>query len=250
MSPSAIVLHGFAYGEDLDAFGQRSLGYHLLAPAGGTAWGHEIEALARRLQAAPYPDEWPTADLFCSVVLTHGQRVVAVARYGLTDHSHDQRRGGLELIGVVTEGKLSSRQALAVYHWLQSRRASTDDLHSLGGQIRLAEILVTAPALAQPAGEWAAVPASLWQDGTHLFGAASPGDPDHYLHLLEFSRCASWQWLPLVGSDYPFQHQARHGPLLAWIPHLPGARAEASDGPRPLHLVAMYHLVEEHSARP
>src|SRR5947209_164657 len=94
-------LLGFAYGEHLEGGTRRSLGYRLLAPAEPAPWGPEVESLARRLQAAPYPDHWPATDLFCSVLLADGQRLVALARYGLSDHTPDRRRGGLELVGVV-----------------------------------------------------------------------------------------------------------------------------------------------------
>ncbi len=241
---SDILLHGFAYGEELDALGQRSLGYHLLTPAGGTAWGHEVETLARRLQAAPYPDSWPAVDLFCSVLLSKGQRVVAVARYGLADHARDPRRGGLELIGVVSKEKLSIIQTLTIYRWLQWRRAGTDDLHSLGGHIQLAEVLATGLHHAAAAEPVPVVPIRLWQEGALLFGAAFPGDPDHHLRLLDPNPSDSWQWLPLVGADYPLQEHARHGPLVAWTPHLvetPGREG----GARQLHLLATV-VVERH----
>src|SRR5262245_37007204 len=94
-------LVGFAYGEDLEGVPPRSLGYRLLAPVPAAPWCPEVEALARRLQAAPYSDHWPPTDLFCSVLLADGRRLVAVARYGLADHTPSQRRGGLELIGVL-----------------------------------------------------------------------------------------------------------------------------------------------------
>src|SRR5713226_3376207 len=116
---SDVTLQAYAYGEDLDAFGQRSLGYRLLAPAGAEPWGHEVEALARRLQAAPYPDHWSAANLFCSILLVDGRRVVALARYGLVDHTPEKRRGGLELIGVVASGEVSIPATLAIYRWLQ-----------------------------------------------------------------------------------------------------------------------------------
>src|ERR1700687_2511138 len=135
MSTSEVVLHGFAYGEELDTFGQRSLGYRLLAPAGGMSWSQEVESLARQLQAAPYPDHWPTVDLFCSVLLTDRQRLIAVARYGLVDHTPDQRRGGLELVGVVTPNNRSLPEILTIYRWLQQRRACAVDLHQLGGPL-------------------------------------------------------------------------------------------------------------------
>ena len=103
-------LIGFAYGEEVEGVGGapgRSLGFRLLAPAGPQPWGAEVEALARRLQAAPYPDHWPATDLFCSVLLSEGQRLLAVARYGLADHTPSQRRGGLELIGLIGPTGLS-----------------------------------------------------------------------------------------------------------------------------------------------
>src|SRR5262245_22104485 len=72
MSGPAVTLAGFAYGEDLDGDAQRSLGYRLLAPAAAQGWGAEVEALARQLQATPFPTTgrrrscsvrccWPTA---------------------------------------------------------------------------------------------------------------------------------------------------------------------------------------------
>src|SRR5436190_1827314 len=112
------TLHGFAYGEHLEGPQRRSLGYRLLAPAEPEPWCAEVEALARGLHAAPYPDPWPPTELFCSVLLSDGQRVVAVARYGLADHTASQRRGGLELIGVVAPGGLGVSSALATAQWL------------------------------------------------------------------------------------------------------------------------------------
>src|SRR6516225_269426 len=97
-------LIGFAYGEEVEEAGGapgRSLGFRLMAPPGPQPWSAEVETLARRLQTTPYPDHWPATDLFCSVLLSGGQRLLAVARYGLADHTPSQRRGGLELIGLV-----------------------------------------------------------------------------------------------------------------------------------------------------
>src|SRR5579884_2980303 len=127
MSAPGAVLHCFAYGEHLDALSGRSLGYRLLAPAEPEPWCGEVEALARRLQAAPYPEHWPATDLFCSVLLADGRRLVAVARYGLVDHTPDRRRGGLELIGAVAPAGLRVPAALAVYRWLQKRREESDE---------------------------------------------------------------------------------------------------------------------------
>src|SRR5437879_6483984 len=134
------MLHGFAFGEHLEGTPPRSLGFRLLAPAAAD-WAAEVETLARRLQAAPYPDHWPPVELFCSVLLADGQRLVAVARYGLVDHTPSRRRGGLELVGVVGPGPLGVPEALAGYRWLRQRRATADDLRSLGGQHALDDVL-------------------------------------------------------------------------------------------------------------
>jgi hypothetical protein len=216
---SDVSLQGFAYGEELDAFGQRSLGYHLVAPAGAAPWRHEVEMLARRLQATPYPDSWPQADLFCSILLEDGRRVVAVARYGLVDHTPAQRRGGLELIGFVACGEPSVSAAQAIYRWLRIRRSETDDLHTLGGHFQLQEIALELPS--EPATDAPVFPIRLWQDGALLFAAASPADPDCYLPWLESSPLDSWQWLPLVGRDFPLRQQTERGPLVAWMPYEP-----------------------------
>src|SRR5207244_4348355 len=69
MTPSPATLHGFAYGEHLEGPAQRSLGFRLLAPGEQEPWCAEVEALARRLHTAPYPDHWPPVGLFCSVLL-------------------------------------------------------------------------------------------------------------------------------------------------------------------------------------
>jgi hypothetical protein len=216
-----VTLEGFAYGEELDAFGQRSLGYHLVAPAHVEPWSQEVETLARRLQAAPYPDAWPAANLFCSVLLADSRRVIAVAHYGLVDHSLGERRGGLEFIGVVASGEPSIPATRTVYRWLQIRRSETHDLHALGGQFSLQEIVAGLPS--EPAAASPVLPIRLWQHGALLFAATSPTDPDLYLPLLEWYPQVSWQWLPLVGSDFPLWQQAERGPVVAWTPHLPVA---------------------------
>src|SRR5262245_26872169 len=119
MTAPSVSLEGFAYGEHLEGLPPRSLGYRLLAPPQPAPWSAEVEALARRLQGAPYPDHWPAADLFCSVLLADGRRLIAVALYGLADHTPSQRRGGLELVGAVGPGDLDVAVSLAVYRWLQ-----------------------------------------------------------------------------------------------------------------------------------
>jgi hypothetical protein len=221
MSDPTGELAGFAYGEDLEAVSLRSLGYRLLAPPRAEPWCQEMEALARRLQAAPYPDHWPATDLFCSVLLPDGRRVVALARYGLADHTPSQRRGGLELIGVVAPPGLDVHAALAVYHWLRKRRAEADDLHQLGGRFSLAEATAEQPPPSS-ADPVPVLPVRLWREGALLFAASTPAEPDHRLRLLEQEAGGSWQWLPLVGPDFPLDTYAQRGPLIAWTPHLAG----------------------------
>ncbi len=222
MSDPTGDLAGFAYGEDLESVSLRSLGYRLLAPLREEPWCDEVEALARRLQAAPYSDHWPPTDLFCSVLLSDGRRVVAVARYGLADHTPSQRRGGLELIGVVAPANLDVRSALTLYHWLLQRREVVDDLHQLGGRFSSAEILTTVAAPPPNTDPIPVLPVRLWQEGALLFAASTPAEPDHRLPLLEQANDTSWQWLPLVGSDFPLHTYAQRGPLIAWTPHLAG----------------------------
>jgi hypothetical protein len=214
-------LHGFAYGEELDGVSGRSLGYRLLAPAAPEPWSAEVEALARSLQATPYPEHWPAAELFCSLLLGNGQRLVAVARYGLTDHTPSRRRGGLELIGVVGRRDLKPATALAIYGWLCRRqhRAETIDLRQLGGRHTFGEVsaapLPERHDLAAPV-----LPVRAWQSGTLLFTASSASAPDAALGLLEQTETADWQWLPLCGADFPLETYASRGPLVAWTTQL------------------------------
>jgi hypothetical protein len=222
MSTPSVTLDGFAYGEHLEGLPPRSLGYRLLAPAEPAPWSAEVEGLARRLQGAPYPDHWPPTDLFCCVLLADGRRLIAVARYGLADHTPSHRRGGLELIGAVAPGDLDVPTALAVYRWLQARRVQSDNLHALGGHFALADALAAAPPVPAPADPVPVLPIRLWQEGALLFAATAPGDPDHRLGLLEQGAGRAWQWLPLVGPDFPLAAYAQRGPLVAWTPHLAG----------------------------
>jgi hypothetical protein len=233
------TLRCFAYGEHLDTLAQRSLGYRLLAPARLEPWCAEVEALARRLQTTPYPDHWPPTDLFCSVLLADGSRLIAVARYGLADHTPSSRRGGLELIGTVGPPNIGVEQALAVYHWLRERRRRSDDLHTLGGTAALAEVLASVPPQ-QPSGDPVPIlPIRLWQEGALLFAATAPSEPDHRIGLLEQGASGEWQWLPLVGADFPLATYAQRGPLIAWTPHLAGValkvdpKSAPPPGPRP-----------------
>jgi hypothetical protein len=237
MSTPSAPLDGFAYGEHLEGVPPRSLGYRLLAPAEPQPWCAEVEALARRLQGAPYPDHWPPTDLFCSVLLADGRRLIAVARYGLADHTPSQRRGGLELVGALAPADLDVPSALAVYRWLQARRAQADDLHALGGHVALADVLAAVAPAEPPSDPVPVLPIRLWQEGALLFAATAPSDPDHRLGLLEQGAGRAWQWLPLVGSDFPLAAYAQRGPLVAWTPHLTGVavkldRKQADGGPR------------------
>jgi hypothetical protein len=231
MSTAGAELHSFAFGEHLDALSERSLGYRLLAPAEPLPWSAEVESLARHLQNAPYPDHWPAAELFCSVILATGQRLVAVARYGLADHTPGHRRGGLELIGVVGPADLDVARARSIYEWLKQRRAKIQDLHGLGGVVPLSEAAAApAPPLAPP-DPTPVLPVRLWQAGALLFAATTPSDPDHRLNLLEQGAAGAWQWLPLVGADFPVTLYARRGPLVAWTPHLAGVALRLDNQP-------------------
>jgi hypothetical protein len=232
MDRDGVALQGFAYGEDFDPRQGRSLGYRLLAPAEPAAWRDEVEALARRLQAAPYPESWPPAELFCSVLVADGRRLIAAARYGLADHTPQRRRGGLELIGVVGPPNLGVPSALALYQWLRQRRATTENLRTLGGQHRLADVLAAVPAAPLPADPVPVLPIRIWQEGVLLFAATVPSDADHHLRLLEQGTADNWQWLPLVGADFPLQTYAKRGPVIAWAPHLAGVAVKL-DQPAP-----------------
>ena len=83
MSAGGAEWYGFAYGEDVESPNGRSLGFRLLAPAGPETWSAEVEALARRLQAAPYPDQWPSTDSATRLP----QR-----------HHHSQKRQGVRIL--------------------------------------------------------------------------------------------------------------------------------------------------------
>jgi hypothetical protein len=237
MSTAGAVLQGFVYGEHVDGEPPRSLGHRLLAPAASEPWAAEVEALARGLHATPYPDPWPPVELFCSVLLSDGRRVVAVARYGLTDHTPGRRRGALELVGVVAPGNLSVSAALGLYRWLRRRRAAADDPRALGGSYPLDEALTEAPPCPPPEAA-PVLPVQLWQEGVFLFAATSPSDPDNRLGLLARDTGCAWQWLPLCGGDFPLQTYAQRGPLVAWTPHLKDIavkldRRPAEEPPRP-----------------
>lgn len=222
MAETSAELHGFAYGELVEGPEHRSLGYRLLEPTEGRAWLAEIEALARGLQAAPYPEHWPPAELFCSVLLADGERLVALARYGLADHTASRRRGGLELIGVVGPGSLGVASALAIYCWLQKRRDTTEDIRTLAGEQPLAEVLAASPPQVPQREAVSILPIRIWHEGALLFAATAPSDPDRRLGLLEDGTSGNWQWLPLVGPDFPVATYAERGPLVAWTPHLAG----------------------------
>jgi hypothetical protein len=222
MSSVGVALHGFAYGEHLEGVPARSLGYRLLAPVEPEPWAAEVEALARRLQAAPYPDHWPTTELFCSVLLKDGERLIGLARYGLEDHTASRRRGGVELFGIVGPGSLGMDTALAIYRWLRERRREASDLYRLGRSHDLAEILATQPTTTANEAAAPAMPFRLWQAGALLIAATTPVEPDERLELLKSSAASNWQWLPWVGADFPLATYAERGPLIAWSAPLAG----------------------------
>src|SRR5262249_51338242 len=194
MSTSDANLRCFAYGEHLDGLAQRSLGYRLLAPARPQQWSAEVEALARRLQTTPYPDHWPPTDLFCSVLLADGSRLIAVARYGLADHTPSGRRGGLGLIGAIGPAHLSAGQATAIYHWWRKRRSAATDLHSLGGAEPLSAIPTSVMEQPSSTDPVPVLPIRLWQEGALLFAATTPTEPDHRIGMLKQNAGSTWQW--------------------------------------------------------
>jgi hypothetical protein len=155
-------------------------------------------------------------------LLSDSRRVIALARYGLADHTPNQRRGGLELIGVVCSSSLDVTSALSIYGWLQLRRDAVEDLHQLGGRYSLAEIRSSASPPPRTNDPVPVLPVRLWQEGALLFAASSPTDSDHHLGLLEQATGTNWQWLSLVGPDFPLPSYARRGPLIAWTPNLAG----------------------------
>ncbi|MFL5245917.1 MAG: hypothetical protein ACJ8FY_27930 [Gemmataceae bacterium] len=231
MAASPELLHGFAYGEHLDSLTQRSLGFRLLCPAEPQPWTGEVETLARRLQTAPYPEHWPATDLFCSVLLADGKRVIALARYGLVDHTPSQRRGGLELLGVTGPSGLSVVEALAIYQWIRKRRQENDSPQALEGSFAISEALAAGPVRPSANDPVPVLPIRLWQEGALLFAATGPGDPDHNLRLLEQNSGGTWQWLPLIGGDFPLLTYAQRGSTIAWTPHLAGVAVKLEHKP-------------------
>jgi hypothetical protein len=222
MSAPGVTLQGFAYGEYLDGVPPRSLGYQLQAPVEPESWSAEVETLARQLQAACYPDQWPPAECFCSVLLGDGRRVVAVARYGRSDHTVSHRRGGLELIGVLGPGELDGATALGIYRWLCRRQPRQTDLQTLGGRYDLSEIVAGMPSSSPDAPPEAV---GVWQEQPLLLAALSPADPQRCLRFLDRPVPSGWQCLPFVGPDFPFSTYAARGPLVGWIPFVsPGSK--------------------------
>ncbi|HEV3235552.1 MAG TPA: hypothetical protein VGZ25_01095, partial [Gemmataceae bacterium] len=209
-------------GEHLDNLTQRSLGYRLLHPLAHNSWTGEVEALARRLQTAPYPEQWPSSDLFCSVLLADGRRLVALARYGLVDHTPSQRRGGLELIGIVGPPSLSVSECFALYRGLKQRRQAHDSPLIVNDPLNMDDLAAKEGEASPPPDPMPVLPIRLWQEGALLFAATGPGDPDHSLRLLEQNAGGTWQWLPLVGGDFPLLTYAQRGSTVAWTPNLSG----------------------------
>jgi hypothetical protein len=233
------VLEAFVYGEHLDNLTQRSLGYRLLYPLEPRPWTGEVEALARRLQTAPYPEHWPATDLFCSVLLADGRRLVALARYGLVDHTPSQRRGGLELIGVVGPSTLSVDQCFALYRGLKQRRQASDSPLIVIEPFTVNNLAAEEREVASTADPMLVLPIRLWQEGALLFAATGPGDPDHSLRLLEQNSGGNWQWLPLVGGDFPLLTYAQRGSTIAWTPNLAGVAVKLDRKTSESHLPAL-----------
>jgi hypothetical protein len=227
MSTADVTLHAFAYGEELEDSTRRSLGYRLLAPGEPVPWAAEVDALARTLRGVSYPDRWAEGDLFCSVMLADGQRLIALARYGVHDHTAGERRGGIELVGVIGPARIDVATARRIYEWLKKRRAQKDDLRQLGGTVSLAEVLAVAPAPPQ-AGRDQMLPVRVWREGVLLCTANSPASPDQRLQLLEQNAGEGWQWLPLVNPE-EIQQYARRGPVVAWTPRVPGLAQRLGD---------------------
>lgn len=232
-------LEGFVYAEYLEGPQQRSLGFRLLVPEVPQPWSAEVETLARRLQAAPYPDHWPITDLFCSVLLSQGQRLIALARYGLEDRTPSRRRGGIELIGVIAPNSVGVHSALSVYQWLRHRRSGVEDVRVLGGKYDLVEVLAEAPATPTFGESVPVLPVRLWQDGALLFAAAQSSDPDLRLGMLEHTVSEKWQWLPLTGTDFPIATFAQRGPLVAWTPHLTGVAVKLDQSGPPVPVISV-----------
>lgn len=213
------ALHGFAYAEALEGTPPRSLGYRLLKPTGPEPWRTEVESIARLLQAAPYPEEWPPVDLFCSVLLSGGGRLIGVARYGLTDRTPSQRRGGLELAGVIAPASLGVPSALAIHRWLCSLGESGMD--RLAGKCWLEDVLIAFPPVPCAACPPLAAQMQPWGKNAELYVALEPSEPDAAIGMLETAGHAdagNWQWLPLVRADFPWEEYAQRGPLTAWTP--------------------------------
>jgi hypothetical protein len=227
MSTADVTLHAFAYGEELEDSTRRSLGYRLLAPAEAAPWAAEVDTLARTLRGVSYPERWAEGDLFCSVLLADGQRLITVVRYGVHDHTAGERRGGIEMVGVVGPGNLDVAAARRIYEWLKKRRAQKDDLRQLGGTVSLAEVLAVAPA-PPLAGRDQMLPVRVWREGVLVCTANSPASPDQRLQLLEQNAGEGWQWLPLVNPE-EIQVYARRGPVVAWTPRVPGLAQRLGD---------------------
>jgi len=208
------ALEAFVYGEQLDDLGQRSLGFGLLVPQTPSTWSAEAESLARKLQAAPYPDDWPAADLFCSVLLEGGERLVALARYGVSDSTPSKRRGGLEMIGVVGPHSLSLTSVRTIEQWLAQQRNRLDRIGSFSGSFDLVEVLADTPA--PPEQDSDGLPAPLGPERSIVLPANSALEPNSRLGMVAFLRDHCWQWLPYIDHDFNLTAYSQRGPIVAW----------------------------------
>ena len=208
-------LEAFAYGEHLEQGQGRSLGFRLLIPEVSQSWSAEVETLARRLQSAPFPDHWTTTDLFCSVLLADGQRLVALARYGL-EGSYFRQTSRRARVDGGCRSKNPQRYSDAG-HLSMVTRAGQQWMQC---PISPASSIWLSPGRSSsPAADGDLVPVlpiRMWQERALLFAATTAADPDLRLGLLEHNTSPHWQWLPFTGAVIflwrPTRKEARSSP--------------------------------------
>jgi hypothetical protein len=137
---------------------------------------------------------------------------------------------------VIGPPSINVTASLAIYHWLRQRRSATaiSEVRSLGGKFELMTLLAEAPTPPVLAESVPVMPVRLWQDGALLFAATQATDPDQRLGMLEQTVSDRWQWLPLIGNDFPISQFAQRGPLIAWTPHLSGVAVKVDHAANPL----------------
>jgi hypothetical protein len=134
------------------------------------------------------------------------------------------------LLGVVGPANLSVFVAQAIYLWLKQQNAINDPT-AFAGDYDLTDVLAQAPS-PPPSGDPVPVlPIKLGQEGALLFAAPTPTEPDLRLGMLDQSSGGHWQWLPLVGGDFPLATYSARGPLIAWTPYLSGVAVKLDHRP-------------------